>query len=94
MVNHHHVGVHRGFTRFDDKTIFIHWAVAAKAVIVGTGDQRPRLRIFRDARTGADVPVGGLIRPCAQNNHVAESLYRQVTARKSLRFEALQTEIV
>ncbi|CST00666.1 Uncharacterised protein [Shigella sonnei] len=43
MVYHHHIGVHRFFTCFDHKAIFIHRAVAAKTVVVGAGDQRPRL---------------------------------------------------
>ena len=65
MVYHHYIGVHRFFACFDHKAIFIHRAVAAEAVIVSAGDQRPCLRIFRNADAGADITIDGLIGPGA-----------------------------
>ena len=88
MVDHHHVGVHRFFTRLHHEAIFIQRAVAAEAVIVGTGDQRPGLGIFRHAGAGADIAILSLVRPGAQEDHVAEGLHRQIAARQRLLFQA------
>ena len=76
MVDHHDVGVHRLFTRLHHETLLILRAVAAKAVIVGAGDQRPRLRILGDADAGADVAINRLVRPAAQQNDVAQGIHR------------------
>lgn len=94
MVHYHHVRVHRGFTGFDHKAVFIQRAVAAEAVIVGAGDQRPGRRIFRHARAGADIPFFRLIGPRAQNDDVAEGLHRQIAPGQRLLFEAFQTQVV
>ncbi|MPN49133.1 hypothetical protein SDC9_196746 [bioreactor metagenome] len=61
VVNHDDIRIHRFFTRFHDKTLFIQRAVAAQTVVISAGDQRPGLRVFRHADAGADVPIKGLI---------------------------------
>ncbi len=94
VVNHHHIGVHGGFTRFHHKTVFIQRAVAAEAVVVGTGDQRPGRGIFRHARAGADIALFGLVGPGAKDNDIAQGLYRQVASRQRLLFKPFQAEIV
>ena len=94
MVHHHHVGVHRGFTRFHHKTVLIQRAVAAEAVVIGAGHQRPGRGVFRHARAGADVPLLRLVGPGAQDDHIAQGLYRQVAARQRLLFKTLQTQVV
>ena len=94
MVDHHHVGVHRFFTRLHHEAIFIQWAVATETVIVGAGDQRPGLRVFRDAGAGADIAILGLIRPGAQEDHIAEGLHRQIAARQRLLLKTFETQVV
>ncbi|VGQ09278.1 hypothetical protein SB00610_05344 [Klebsiella quasipneumoniae subsp. similipneumoniae] len=94
MVDDHYVGVHRFFTRLHHEAIFIQRAVAAEAVIVGTGDQRPGLGIFRHAGAGADIAILSLVRPGAQEDHVAEGLHRQIAARQRLLFQAFEAQVV
>ncbi len=71
MVHHDDVGFHRLFTRFHDKAVFIERAVAAEAVIVGAGDERPDGGIFRHAPAGTDVAIHGFVGPAAQMDNVA-----------------------
>ena len=94
MVDHHHVGVHRFFTRLHHEAIFIQWAVATETVIVGAGDQRPGLGVFRDAGASADIAILGLIRPGAQEDHIAEGLYRQIAARQRLLLKTFKAQVV
>lgn len=61
VVYNHHIRVHRLFTRFHHKALFVERAIAAKAVVVGTGDQRPGLGILRHADAGADIAILRLI---------------------------------
>ena len=94
MVDHHDIGVHRLFTRLHHKTFLILRAVAAQAVIVGAGDQRPGLGILGNAHAGADVAINSLVRPTAQQNDVAQGVHRQIAARQRLLFQTLQAQVV
>ena len=94
VVDHHHIGIHRRFTRFHHKAVFIQRTVAAEAVVVGAGHQWPGRRVFRHARTGADIPLFRLVGPGAKDNHVAQGLNRQIAARQRLLFKALQAKVV
>ncbi len=94
VVDHHHICIHRRFTRFDHKTVFIQRAVAAQTVVIGAGHQRPGGRVFRHARAGADIPLFRLVSPGAKDDHITQGLHRQVAARQRLLFKTLQAEIV
>ena len=94
VVHHHHIRIHRRFARLHHKAVFIQRTVAAEAVVVGAGHQRPGRRVFRHARAGADIALFGLVRPGAKDNDVAEGLYRQVAARQRLLLKTFQAEIV
>ncbi|MNZ87256.1 hypothetical protein D3C78_1061070 [compost metagenome] len=59
VVHYHHVRIHGTATRLDHKAIFIQRAIAAQAVIVGTGHQRPDEAIFRHVAAAADVTLFG-----------------------------------
>ena len=94
VVHHNNIRIHRRFARFHHEAVFIQRAVAAEAVVVGAGHQRPGGRVFRHARAGADVALFRLVRPGAKDNDVAQGLHRQVTARQRLLLKAFQAEIV
>ena len=94
VVNHHHVGVHRALARFDHKAIFVERAVAAEAVVVGAGHQRPDGAVFGDAAAAADIAVNGLRRPAAQRHQIAQRLGVKIAARHRLLLQPLQTEVV
>ena len=47
-----------------------------------------------DAGAGTHIAILGLVGPAAQDDHIAEGLYRQIAARQRLLFEPLNAEIV
>ncbi len=94
VIDHHDVGIHCPFACLDHKAIFIERAVAAEAVIVGAGDQRPDGAVFGHAAAAADIAINGLRRPAAQGHQIAQRLCVEIATRHRLLFEPLQTEIV
>ncbi|MNE08298.1 hypothetical protein D3C80_1009450 [compost metagenome] len=94
VVHHHHIGIHRTTTRFDHKAIFIQRAIAAQAVVVSAGHQRPNKAVFRHIAATADVALFGHGRPFAQMDQIDQRLPGQLAASHRLLLQTFQTQVI
>ncbi|SPX76033.1 Uncharacterised protein [Morganella morganii] len=94
MVDHHHIRFQRLAPGLQHKAFFILRAVAAEAVIVGTGDQRPDRAVFRNIVTGGDIPQLRRCCPAPRRHYLREGFRLHINIAESLLLQPLQTEIV
>ena len=94
MVDHHDVSIHRLTAGFDHEALFVQRAVAAEAIVVGAGDQRPDKAVFRHHVAGADIALFRVARPVTKMRQLAQCLTGEIAAGQRLLFKTFQTQIV